>query len=256
MRRSSASVPRVTDMRVERWERRTSAPLLVAAGLFLAAYAFPILQPGLPRTAARACSLVAWSVWVIFGIDLIARLLLTERRWHFLRQNWFDVVTLAVPMLRPLRALRAVVALNILSRRGQEFARGRVVAYVVAAVAVVGFVASLAVLDAERANPDANIKTFGDALWWAGTTVTTVGYGDRFPTTTQGRFVAAGLMLTGIALLGVVTASLASWFVEKVAEVKAAEGRTEAEVSDLAAEVRALRRDIAALRRDESEGVG
>ena len=63
-------------------------------------------------------------------------------------------------------------------------------------------------------------------------------------------------MLTGIALLGVVTASLASWFVEKVAEVKAAEGRTEAEVSDLAAEVRALRRDIAALRRDESEGVG
>lgn len=57
------------------------------------------------------------------------------------------------PMLRPLRALRAVVALNILSRRAQEFVRGRVVAYVIAAVAVVGSVASLAVLDAERANP-------------------------------------------------------------------------------------------------------
>lgn len=56
-------------------------------------------------------------------------------------------------MLRPLRALRAVVALNILSRRAQEFVRGRVVAYVIAAVAVVGSVASLAVLDAERANP-------------------------------------------------------------------------------------------------------
>lgn len=61
-------------------------------------------------------------------------------------------------------------------------------------------------------------------------------------------------MLTGIALLTVITASLGSWFVEKVAEVKAAEPRTEAEVSDLAAELRALRRDIAALGRDRSEG--
>lgn len=242
-------------MQMERWERRTSAPLLVAAGLFLAAYAWPILQPDLPRVAATTCSAVSWAVWVIFSIDLLARLSLAERRWHFLRRNWLDVVTLAVPMLRPLRALRAVVALNILSRRGQAFVRGKVVAYVAAAVGVVGFVAALAVLDAERANPEANIGSFGDALWWAATTVTTVGYGDQFPTTTQGRFVGVGLMLTGIALLGVITAALASWFVEKVAEVQAAEERTEAEVTDLAAEVRALRREIAAQRQERDQPV-
>lgn len=143
-----------------------------------------------------------------------------------------------------------MVALNVLGRRGRTFARGRVVVYVAMAVAIVGFVASLAVLDAERANPAANIRTFGDALWWAATTVTTVGYGDRFPTTTEGRIVAVGLMVTGIALVGVVTAALASWFVEKVAEVQAAEQRTEAEVSDLAAEVRALRRELEAERMD------
>lgn len=246
----------MSDRQVERWERRTSGPLLAAAVLFLAAYAWPILQPDLPSAAARTCSAVSWAVWVIFGIDLLARLTLAERRWHFLRRNWLDVVTLAVPMLRPLRALRAVVALNILSRRGQAFVRGRVVAYVAAAVAVVGLVAALAILDAERANPEANIKSFGDALWWAATTVTTVGYGDRYPTTTEGRFVGVGLMLTGIALLGVITAALASWFVEKVAEVQAAEERTEEEVADLASEVRALRREIAAQRQEQREGVG
>ncbi|WP_241668270.1 potassium channel family protein [Pedococcus bigeumensis] len=239
----------MSDLQVERWERRTSVPLLVAAGLFLVAYAWPILQPGIPRTAGHVCSAVSWAVWIVFGLDLIARLTLAEHRWDFLRRNWLDVVTLAVPMLRPLRALRAVVALNILSRRGKGFVRGRVVAYVVAAVGIVGFVAALAMLDAERTNPEANIDSFGDALWWAATTVTTVGYGDQFPTTTEGRFVGVGLMLTGIALLGVITAALASWFVEKVAEVQAAEERTEEGVSDLVAEVRSLRLEMAQLRR-------
>lgn len=246
----------MSNLQVERWERRTSAPLLAAAGVFLAAYAWPILQPDLPATAARTCSVVSWAIWVIFAVDLLARLSLAERRWRFLRRNWLDVATLAVPMLRPLRVLRAVVALNILSRRGQAFGRGRVVAYVAAAVAVVGFVAALAVLDAERANPEGNIQSFGDALWWAAATITTVGYGDQFPTTTAGRFVGVGLMLTGIALLGVITAALASWFVEKVAEAQAAEQRVEEEVIDLAAEVRALRRDIGELRRERGRGVG
>lgn len=145
--------------------------MVAAAGLFLAAYAWPILQPGLPPWAARLCALTTLAVWVLFAADLLIRLVLAEQRWRFLKRNWMDVVTLAVPMLRPLRALRVVVALNVLGRRGRTFARGRVVVY----VAMVGFVASPAVLDAERASPEANIRTFGDAHWWAATTVTTVG---------------------------------------------------------------------------------
>jgi voltage-gated potassium channel len=239
------------DARRERWEARTELPLVVAAVVFLGVYAWPILDPRLAGGARDACTGVALVVWVAFGADFVARLGMAEHRRRFVRTNWLDVVTLAVPMLRPLRALRVVIALNMLARRTGGFARGRVVASVSAAVAVVSFVAALAMLDAERANPDANIKSFGDAAWWAAATVPTVGYGDRYPTTTQGRLIAVGLMLTGIALLGVVTAAMASWFVEKMTEVtEAAEQRTEAEVADLMVEVRALREELAAHRLD------
>ena len=61
--------------------------------------------------------------------------------------------------------------------------------------------AALGVLDAERASPDANIVTFGDAIWWAFVTITTVGYGDYYPVTTPGRVVAVLLMAGGVAVL-------------------------------------------------------
>ena len=231
----------VSDQQVLAWERRTGPGLIVAAVAFLGAYAWPILDPALPSWAARMCRLVTLLVWAVFAADLLLRLSWAERKRQFLRRNWMDVLTLAVPMLRPLRVLRVVVALNVITRRGQPFARGRVVASVAASVAVVAVVASLAVLDAERSAKSATITTFGDALWWAASTVTTVGYGDRYPVTAQGRLVAVALMVTGIALLGVITAAIASWFVEKVGEVKAAEDRTAIAVVELAGEVRALR---------------
>jgi voltage-gated potassium channel len=103
-------------------------------------------------------------------------------------------------------------------------------------------------LDAERHNADANIRTYGDALWWALSTMTTVGYGDRYPTTVEGRLVAAGLMLCGVALLGVVTAALASWFVDRFGEA----GRSNKEV--LAA-LEALRAEVAGLRHQMGDDV-
>lgn len=239
----------MSDATREQWERRTSTPLLLAAVLFLVGYAWPILQPDLPRWADRTCRIVNIGVWILFGIDFAYRLLLAERRLRFVRDNWIDVLTLALPFLRPLRALRVVLALNMISRRGGGFARGRVVATVTGAVAVVGAVAALAVLDTERGKPGANIQTFGDALWWAATTITTVGYGDRYPVTTEGRLIAVGLMGSGIALLGVITAALASWFVQKISEVESAESRTEQALAQLTDEIRSLRAQVQATAR-------
>jgi voltage-gated potassium channel len=154
-------------------------------------------------------------------------------------------------MFRPLRALRVVPILLRLNRRAVDSLHGQVAMYVTGAVSLIVFIASLAVLDAERDAPNPNITTFADALWWSAATVSTVGYGDRFPTTGEGRWVAVGLMLAGIALVGVVTATLAAWFVQRLGKVEA---ETRDDVAEVAAELRRLRADLLASR--EGRGTG
>lgn len=235
----------MTEPRRERWEEAADWPLALAAIAFLAAYAWPILDPDLASPWPLACSVVTWATWALFAVDYLARLSLSQDRWRFLRTNLPDLAVIALPLLRPLRLLRLVTLLNVLHRQAGGSLRGRVAVYVAGSTALVLFVSALAVLDAEREAEGANIGTFGDALWWAMTTVTTVGYGDRFPVTGTGRLVAAGLMLAGIALLGVVTASLASWLLDKVREVEEeGQAATRRDVEALTAEVASLRREF------------
>ena len=155
------------------------------------------------------------------------------------------VWVVVLPLLRPLRLLRLLTLLHVLNRHAGTSLRGRVVIYVSGAAVMVMSLASLAILDAERGRPGSNIESFGDALWWSATTGTTVGYGDRFPVTAQGRAIAAVLMLCGIALLGVVTATLASWLIQRVQEVEeASQAATRRDFEALTEELARLRRDL------------
>jgi hypothetical protein len=152
-------------------------------------------------------------------------LALADQRLRYLGRRWYDLVVILLPLLRPLQLLRLIPLLSVLSRRAQTGLRGRVAVYVAGGASLLAFVAAIAVLDVERSSPDANINGFGDAIWWAVTTMTTVGYGDHYPVTGIGRAVGFGLMLGGIALLGTVTATLASWLVESVAAEKGSRQR-------------------------------
>jgi voltage-gated potassium channel len=226
------------------YERLTRVPLTVLGVLYLGVYAWPILDTDLSRPWRLLFNHAATAIWVVFGADFTIRFAVAVDRRTFLKRNWLDLVLIALPMFRPLRALRAVTGLRIIGRSTAPFARRQVVGATSLAVAAAGAIAALAILEAERANPDANIRTYGDGLWWAITTITTVGYGDRYPTTIEGKFVAAGLMIAGIALLGVITASLASWFVERIRAVEDTEQLTHAAVQELLAEIRELRREL------------
>lgn len=207
--------------KVERWERHAEVPLLLLALAFLAAYAVLVIDQGLAPTAREALITVSWAVWVAFGLDFLARLYLAEQRASYARRHWYDVALIALPVLRPLRLLRLLALARILNRSAAGSLVGQVTTYA-AGVAVMSVgLGSLAILDAEQDAPHANITGFGDALWWAATTVTTVGYGDRYPVTTEGRFIAVALMVVGIGLVGAVTASVAAWMVRQV-DLKAA----------------------------------
>ena len=231
--------------RHHRWEQAAEWPLTTAAVLFLGAYAWVILDPDLASGWATACRVVTWATWAAFAVDYFVRLGLARHRVAFVRGHVLDLAVIALPLLRPLRLLRLLALLNVLNRHAGTSLRGKVVGYVAGSTALVLFVASLAILDAERGGDDANIANYPDALWWAVTTVTTVGYGDRYPTTGTGRVVAAGLMVCGIALLGVVTAALASWLVQRVSEEEqASQAATRRDIEALVAEVAALRADL------------
>lgn len=201
--------------RVQRWERRAEIPLSLLALAFLVAYAWPILDPRLDTALRTFFEAVSWTVWAAFAIDFAVRLALASDRRRYAVRHWYDVALIALPLLRPLRLLRLLALVRILDRSAANSLTGRVAIYVGGTATLAMLLGALAALDAERGHPDANITTFGNALWWAFTTVTTVGYGDQFPVTTEGRLIAVPLMIVGIGVLGTVTASVAAWLVER-----------------------------------------
>jgi voltage-gated potassium channel len=232
-------------MTYERWERSTEWPLAGAALSFLAIYAWTVLSQPVGAGAQLAEHAVLM-IWTLFGVDYLVRLALAQRRTRWFALHLHELAIVILPVLRPLRLLRLLTLVSFLQRSVGGALRGRVVTYAVSGTLLLVFVAALAMLDAERGTPGANIETFPDALWWAVATVTTVGYGDYTPTTVTGRCIAVGLMVAGIALLGVVTATLASWLVQKVAEQdEANQAATQQQVTALIEQVTALRTELA-----------
>jgi voltage-gated potassium channel len=242
-------------MTQQRYRDLADWPLTVTALVFLGAYAWQVIGR-IEGSAALLLEAVMWTTWGIFAVDYLANLWLAENRSGWFIRNLHELVIVALPFFRPLRLLRLVTLLSVLHRTLGDTLRGRVVTYVAGSAAMLVFVGALAVLDVEQSSPEAKIITFGDALWWAMTTITTVGYGDLYPVTPIGRMVAAALMMSGIAVLGVVTASIASWLVQRVEDtaeaVSEAEEPVRAEVAELTAEIASLRREIAALQQQRT----
>ncbi|MFL6107646.1 MAG: potassium channel family protein [Marmoricola sp.] len=202
--------------RVDRWERRAEIPLLFLAVAFLVAYAWPVLDESMNHDLRTWLGVCSWTVWGAFTIDFVIRVALAQERVSYIRSHWYDAVLISVPLLRPLRLLRLLALARIANRSATRSLIGRVTTYVAGtAIAAVGL-AAIAILDAEQGARGSNIRSFGDALWWAASTVTTVGYGDRYPVTTEGRFIAVGLMIVGVGTVGAVTASVAAWLIKQV----------------------------------------
>jgi voltage-gated potassium channel len=209
-------------MKLAAWKRLTEWPLAVLAVAFLLAYAWEVIGNLSNRTGVVP-EVVMNTVWVLFLTDYVVSLALArpKRRWFLTHLH--ELVIVALPVLRPLRLLRLLSVVMMLHRGSVWAFRGRVAVYVVATTVLLVLVAGIAVLDAEQNATGANIHNIGDAWWWAFATITTVGYGEFYPVTLAGRLVAVALMACGVALLGTVTALLASWFVDQVTQARNAQ---------------------------------
>jgi voltage-gated potassium channel len=236
--------------RLERWDSRAEWPLAGVAVVFLVLYSVQVLA----KPDGRISDLLEWimyALWAAFAIDYVARLILADQRTRWFFRHLLDLAIVAIPFLRPLRMLRLVVIVGALQKAFGDVNRGRIVIFTAFSVLLMVYAASLTVLDAERSAPGAHITNFGDAVWWACTTITTVGYGDYEPITPLGRLIAVLLMVGGIALIGMVTATVATWIVQRVAEEDSAhQAATAAQIDELRSEIAQLANMIAAQHND------
>jgi voltage-gated potassium channel len=217
-------------------EALTERPLTLLALLLIPLILVPYLFE-LPDESERTLVAIDYLIWGIFAADLIAKVAVAPDRRRFLLTHWVDVLMVALPLLRPLRVARSMHGVRSL-RVGvagvaairaligfRRIRAGKGVRYVLLSGLVVVVVAGCMVTVFERQDPEANIRSLPDGLWWAVTTVTTVGYGDTFPRTSAGRGVGIALMLTGIGLFGALTASLAALLLESSEDEVAAQLR-------------------------------
>jgi voltage-gated potassium channel len=193
-------------------------PMTVLALLWLPVIVIPAVTH-VSASVGRTLDAVDYLVWAAFVVEYLIRLYLAPSRWRFFRTNLIDLVIIAVPVFRPLRVLRLLrfartgLTLAEVLDRARSLLTHRGLHFVLLSVLAIILVGAALELGFENHARGANIHSYGDALWWAIVTVTTVGYGDKYPVTAAGRGVAVVLMLTGIGLVGVLSASIASYFV-------------------------------------------
>jgi voltage-gated potassium channel len=196
-----------------RLERLLDVPMLLLAVLFLVILlALEVFTPA-PATSA-VLEGVLWLLWGIFALELLVKAYLAPNRRHYLLSHWLDVLMVALPFLRPLRLLRIVVVVGRSWEQARRVLRQRTFS-LIGAVSVITVALAATLIYAFERRSDGPIATVADALWWALSTITTVGYGDVYPVTMAGRGVAVFLMLTGISLFGLLTARIAAFLIEE-----------------------------------------
>jgi voltage-gated potassium channel len=196
------------------WERWSTIPLAVLALVYLGLYSLEVLGHW---SSPLLWDFVAISdvIWVIFIVDFIGRFVLTQDKARFLKTNAIELVSLLLPFFRAFRMFRVVIALGFLSRVGRTLS-ARINIYVGLILPLLIYVCALGVYDAEHKAPGANITNFGDAIWWAFVTIGTIGYGDYYPVTVEGRVIAVLLMIAGLAFVSVITVSVATMFLNRL----------------------------------------
>jgi voltage-gated potassium channel len=208
----------------------------------------------LPPEASTILAYADTGICVLFLADFVYQFLSAKRKLAYLKWGWIDLLSSipnvdflrlgrAARVLRIIRLLRGVRSVKVLfsfllTRR----AEGTFLAVALMSIILVVF-ASIAMCQIEQV-PEANIKTAEDALWWAVVTVTTVGYGDKFPVTPEGRIIGAIVIVAGVTLYATFTAFIASWFLAPKSE---GEDRKEA-LPAASEELALLRRDVAELK--------
>ena len=232
---------------VDRIERATRYPMALL-GIAWLVIGIAVVTTDVNGSASILLVGILFTLWVILLVEYVVRLVITPDRRGYLKRRWVEPAPVAVPPLQGWR-LVGIEKMSLLLREGElrveAVLRHHSLFRVLIAAAATLFLGAWLVLLFEEHAKGGNIHDYSDALWWAIVTVTTVGYGDRFPVSGGGRAVAVILMLLGIGLIGVLTATVASVFVKEHTDANKEEfrkghadlGQQLSEISDRLADV-------------------
>jgi voltage-gated potassium channel len=218
------------DERARKWEQRFEWPMVIAALLVIPVLVIEESNPGEPLDTIG--QILNWGTWLAFVVEAVVMIHVTPRDWEWIKRHPIDlaVIFLSPPFIgnslaaaRLFRLLRVLRLLRIFSMRRLLSLQGIKAAGFIAAFLILVGGASYAAI--EKTTPDGEPLTAWDGIWWAITTVTTVGYGDTFPTTDLGRAIAVIVMLAGIGFVALLTAFVADRFIREDDEAAATVAR-------------------------------
>jgi voltage-gated potassium channel len=232
---------------VDRIEQVTKYPMALLGVAWLV-IAIVILTTDVDGSASTVLVGTLFLLWAVLLVEYLVRLVVTPDRRGYLRRRWVEPATVLVPPLQSWHVVgieRTGILVHEGELRVESILKHHSLFRVLIAAAGTLILGAWLVLLFEEHAKGGNIHSYPDALWWAIVTVTTVGYGDRFPVTGGGRTVAVVLMLVGIGLIGTLTATVASVFIKEHTDDNKAEfkkghadlGRQLAEISDRLADV-------------------
>jgi voltage-gated potassium channel len=164
------------------------------------------------------------AICVVFLIDFGIRFRNAQNKLEFMRWGWIDLIA-SIPsveflragrilrLIRLIRVFRALKSTKLIYEHINRSKKQSAITSVALISILMVIFSSIAILQFEI-DVNSNIKTAEDAIWWSYVTITTVGYGDKFPITTEGRIIGAILMTAGVGIFGTFTALVSSWFLE------------------------------------------
>lgn len=253
---------------LEWYDRATVWFWLAVSGVFLVVLVLQLIGPEVWKSTLFWLD---WAISITFLGDYLLRFYMAPAKWEFVGDAWnlLDLFVVSVPfmalivgglglgffrvfrVIRLVRIVRAPLMVARATRRSRVLRRSQARIVLFAAIAAV-IAAALVVWKTESAAPEAKIHSFVDALWWAVVTMFTVGYGELYPVTTEGRIGAVVLMLVGVALFGWLTASLASLFVEGDTDGEDNADSTRRQLSDMNARLERIEQLLSQRADDET----
>ena len=194
------------------WETHLEIPTIIVAFLLLVSLIIPSAYP-FSGGVKNIFNELQISLWSLYTIEYLVRVFLSNERWRFIKKHPIDILIIIIPFYQFLRVIRIFALTAYFLRKARNLFIKRNMLFLLTMAPLMVTVSGVLMYGAESKAKGTNIRNIWDSLWWAVTTMSTVGYGDKYPVTNAGKIIATIAIIIGVSLLGMLTAEIAVIFI-------------------------------------------